>query len=80
MLAGCGGDYVSRTGCLLPRIFGTSIWRSRMKQVRLRLESTPLGVVDSNASIDDSDQNSIPECRSSHSLIAAVDVRIDRLA
>jgi protein-S-isoprenylcysteine O-methyltransferase len=30
------GEYVSRTGCLLPRIAGTSIWRCRMKPARLR--------------------------------------------
>jgi protein-S-isoprenylcysteine O-methyltransferase len=35
------GDYVSRTGSLLPRILETSSCRSRMNPVRLRVESAP---------------------------------------
>lgn len=45
------GDYVSRTGCLLPRIFRTSIRHSRMKPARLRVGSAPLEVVDAEATI-----------------------------
>ena len=36
---------------LLPRMFGTSIRHGRMKPARLRGESAPIEVIDSNASI-----------------------------